>query len=136
MSEDLPIHKFRFPGQFTSAVSSVLGPLFGHPPPAATAIAAPQPSRARNVDGQRPENIEHQRISDGDQALMQEQLEAMLRQQLDGGGLRGRAPRHQQPQPEDIARVIEFTGRDRQSAIDALQNNGGDVEAAVNELLH
>ena len=67
---------------------------------------------------------------------MEQQLEAILRQQLDGGGLRGRAGRQLQPPPEDIARVIEFTGRDRQSAIDALQNNGGDVEAAVNELLH
>ncbi len=71
---------------------------------------------------------------------MEAQLEAFLRQQLDGGGLRGRMPRQPQPQqpqplPEDIDRVMDFSGRDRQSAIEALQNNGGDVEAAVNELL-
>jgi NACalpha-BTF3-like transcription factor len=71
---------------------------------------------------------------------MEAQLEAFLRQQLDGGGLRGRAPRQPQPQqpqpqPEDVDRVMDFSGCDRQSAIEALQNNGGDVEAAVNGLL-
>ncbi len=66
---------------------------------------------------------------------MEAQLEAFLRQQLDGGGLRGRVPRQPQPQPEDIDRVMDFSGCDRQSAIEALQNNGGDVEAAVNGLL-
>jgi NACalpha-BTF3-like transcription factor len=70
---------------------------------------------------------------------MAAQLEALLRQQLDGGGLRGRAPRQSQsplqPLQEDILRVIEVTQCDRQSAIDALQRNGGDADAAVNELL-
>ena len=68
---------------------------------------------------------------------MEAQLEAFLRQQLDGGGLRGRSPRQSQPQPqpEDIARVMDFSGCDRSSAVEALQNSGGDVEAAVNQLL-
>lgn len=137
MSEDLPIHRFRFPRSLTSLASSLLGPLLGYPPSAAAAVAAQPPPQRRQEGADRPPaHFDHGNMSDGEQALMAGQLEAILRQQLDGGGLRGRAPRQQLPQPEDIARVIEFSGRDRQSAIEALQNNGGDVEAALNELLY
>lgn len=136
MNEDLPIHRFRFPRSLTSLASSLLGPLLGYPPSAAAAATAQPPPQRRQGADRPPADFDHGNMSDREQALMAGQLEAILRQQLDGGGLRGRAPRQQPPQPEDIARVMEFSGRDRQSAIEALQNNGGDVEAALNELLH
>ena len=141
-SEDLPIHKFRLPKRVASLASSVLGPLLGYPPSPAASLAAHsiQQQQQQRLDERRPAGFDQRNLSNQDQAIMEAQLEAFLRQQLDGGGLRGRMPRQPQPQqpqplPEDIDRVMDFSGRDRQSAIEALQNNGGDVEAAVNELL-
>jgi NACalpha-BTF3-like transcription factor len=139
-SEDLPMHKFRLPKRLTSLASSLLGPLFGYPP---SPVVAQTSQQQRQLNEQRHADFEQPNMSDQERAAMEAQLEAFLRQQLDGGGLRGRSPRQSQPQPqqqpqpqpEDIARVMDFSGCDRQSAVDALQNNGGDVEAAVNQLL-
>ena len=139
-SEDLPIHKFRLPKRLTSLASSLLGPMFGYPPPPIVAQPSPQQLQ-QQLNEQRHANFEQPNMSDQERALMEAQLEAFLRQQLDGGGLRGRSPRQSQPQPqpqpqpEDIARVMDFSGCDRSSAVEALQNSGGDVEAAVNQLL-
>jgi NACalpha-BTF3-like transcription factor len=135
-SEDLPIHKFRLPKRLTSLTSSLLGPMFGYPPPPIVAQPSSQQLQ-QQLNEQRHANFEQPNMSDQERALMEAQLEAFLRQQLDGGGLRGRSPRQSQPQPqpEDIARVMDFSGCDRSSAVEALQNSVGDVEAAVNQLL-
>lgn len=133
-SDNLPIHKFRLPKSVASLACSVLGPLLGYPPSPAAAIASqPSQQQRRPPAGRRPD-FEQDNLSHQDQAL----IEALLRQQLHGGdGLRGRLPRQPQPQPpaEDVDRVVDFSGCDRPSAIQALLNNAGDVEAAVNELL-
>lgn len=135
-SEDLPIHKFRIPKGVASLASSVLGPLLGYPPSPAAAIALqPLQQQQRRPPGGRRPDAEQDNLPYQDPAF----IEALLRQQLHGDGLRGRLPRQPQPQPqppaEDVDRVVDFSGCDRPSAIQALLNNAGDVEAAVNELL-
>jgi NACalpha-BTF3-like transcription factor len=124
-SEDLPIHKFRMPKRLSCLASSLLGPLLAYPPAPIAALPSSQ-LQQQPPPRQPPGNFQQQNMSAEEQAVIQAQLEAFLRR---------RVPRQPQPQPEDIQRVMDFSGRDRQSCIDALQNNGGDVEAAVNELV-
>ena len=125
-SEDLPIHKFRLPKQLTSTATSLFGPLLGYPPAPIQALPSSQLQQQQQPPRQPRANVQQEAMSAEEQAVIQAQLEAFLRR---------RVPRQPQPQPEDIQRVMDFSGRDRQSCVEALQNNGGDVEAAVNELV-